>query len=80
MRPILWLPVEFRIKFRVLVLTFKALRGPGPIYLKDRLFLYKPQRNLRLLDANLLEIPNHQVIRLTSTRKTDLEPVVRIMG
>ena len=73
MRPILqqlhWLPVEFRIKFKVLVLTFKALRGPGPIYLKDCLFLYKPQRNLRSSDANLLEIPNHQVIRLTSTRK-----------
>ena len=64
-----WLPVEFRIKFKVLVLTFKAIHGSGPAYLRDRLPLYSPQRTLRSSDANLLEIPNHQTIRLTSTRK-----------
>ena len=64
-----WLPVEFQIKFKVLVLTFKAIRGSGPIYLRDRLSLYSPQRSLRSSDANLLEIPNHQAIRLASTRK-----------
>ena len=72
-RPILqqlhWLPVEFRIRFKVLILTFKALSGPGPTYLRDRLFLFILGRILRSSDAYLLEIPNHQDIRLTSTRK-----------
>ena len=64
-----WLPVEFRIKFKVLVLTFKAICGSGPGYLRDRLSLYFPQRTLRSSDTNLLEIPNHQAIRLAATRK-----------
>ena len=64
-----WLPVEFQIRFKVLVLIFKAICGSGPTYLRDRLSLYSPQRTLRSSDANLLEIPIHQAIRLTSTRK-----------
>ena len=62
-----WLPVESRIRFKVLVLTFKAIHGSGPTYLRDHLSLYSPQRTLRSSDANLLEIPNNQAIRLAST-------------
>ena len=72
MRPILRqlhrLPVEFRIRVKVLVLTFKAIRGPGPAYLRDRLFPYVPRRTLHSSGTNLLEIPNHQDIRLATTR------------
>uniref|UniRef100_A0A670KK95 Uncharacterized protein n=1 Tax=Podarcis muralis TaxID=64176 RepID=A0A670KK95_PODMU len=32
-----WLPVEYRIRFKVLVLTFKALCSLGPSFLRDRL-------------------------------------------
>ena len=32
-----WLPVCFWVQFKVLVITFKALHGMGPGYLKDRL-------------------------------------------
>ena len=32
-----WLPVRFGAQFKVLVLTFKALKGLGPVYLKERL-------------------------------------------
>ena len=63
-----WLPVEFRIRFKVLVLTFKAIRGPDPAYLRDRLSPYLPRRTLRSSGANLLEIPSHQDIRLAPTR------------
>ncbi|CAI5776265.1 Hypothetical predicted protein [Podarcis lilfordi] len=37
-----WRPVEYRIRFKVLVLTFKALYGIGPSYLWDRLSWYVP--------------------------------------
>ena len=32
-----WLPVRFQAQFKVLVLTFKALNGLGPVYLNERL-------------------------------------------
>ena len=35
-----WLLVEYRIRFKVLVLTFKALYSLEPSYLRDHLFWY----------------------------------------
>ena len=32
-----WLPISFQVKYKVLVITFKALHGLGPGYLWDRL-------------------------------------------
>ena len=32
-----WLPICFRIDFKVLMLTYKALNGLGPRYLTERL-------------------------------------------
>uniref|UniRef100_A0A670J1P8 Reverse transcriptase domain-containing protein n=1 Tax=Podarcis muralis TaxID=64176 RepID=A0A670J1P8_PODMU len=63
-----WLPVEYRIRFKVLVLTFKALYGLGPSYLRGRLSWYVPQRNLRSANKNILKIPGHREVRLASTR------------
>ncbi|XP_077781511.1 uncharacterized protein LOC144327186 [Podarcis muralis] len=63
-----WLPVEYRIRFKVLVLTFKALYGLGPLYLRDRLSWYDPQRNLQSSNKNILKVPGHREVRLASTR------------
>ncbi|KAF7253829.1 Lymphoid-restricted membrane protein [Varanus komodoensis] len=37
LRQLHWLPIEVRAQFKVLVMTFKALNGLGPGYLKERL-------------------------------------------
>ena len=37
-----WLQIGDRIKFKVWVLTFKALNGLGPMYLQDCLFHHSP--------------------------------------
>ena len=63
-----WLPVEYRVRFKVLVLTFKALCGLGPSYLRDRLAWYVPCRTLRSSNNNLLEVPSNKVARLASIR------------
>ena len=42
-----WLPVEQRIKFKILTLTFKALHNLAPKYIEDLLEVYKASRNLR---------------------------------
>ena len=72
MQPVLrqlhWLPVAARIRFMVWVMTFKAVRGLDPAYLKERLPLYAPRRALRSSNANLLVVPGPREARLASTR------------
>ena len=51
-----WLPVTFRIDFKVLLLTYKAIHGQGPSYIANTLRNYTPTRTLRSSDAGLLEI------------------------
>lgn len=52
-----WLPVEFRIKFKLLLLTYKAINGMAPAYLQDELTSYQPNRALRSQNAGLLLVP-----------------------
>ena len=61
-RPILkelhWLPVEQRITFKVLLLTFKALNNLAPPCLSQLIVPYNPTRNLRSAGKHLLEVPS----------------------
>jgi hypothetical protein len=52
-----WLPVQQRIKFKILTLTFKCLHGLAPKYLNDLLTLYKPSRTLRSSSGIQLVVP-----------------------
>ena len=53
-----WLPIKYRILFKVLVLTFKALDGTGPEYIRDLLSFHTPSRTLRSSsDTLLLQLP-----------------------
>ena len=51
-----WLPVTFRIDFKVLLLTYKALNGQGPSYIAHSLTNYTPARTLRSSDTGLLQV------------------------
>ena len=52
-----WLPIKFRIQFKVLLLVYKALNGLAPKYIKELLVPYKPRRNLRSEAKGLLDEP-----------------------
>jgi hypothetical protein len=52
-----WLPIEYRIKFKLLTLTYKCLHGLAPQYLSDLLHPYQPTRNLRSSSDHLLTVP-----------------------
>ena len=52
-----WLPVKYRIIFKVVLLTFKALHGMAPNYLKTLLQSYMPSRSLISETGNLLIMP-----------------------
>ena len=42
-----WLPVIFRIRYKILLLTFKCIHGLAPSYLSGLITVYKPARELR---------------------------------
>ena len=52
-----WLPVKFRIMYKLLVTAHKSLNERGPVYLKDLLEWYQPPRSLRSEDEHKLREP-----------------------
>ena len=52
-----WLPVHFRVHFKILLFVFKSLNGLAPSYLSELLHPYAPARCLRSADLLLLEVP-----------------------
>lgn len=52
-----WLPVRFRIDFKILLLAFKCLHGLAPQYLCDLIVPYTPARSLRSADQAKLDPP-----------------------
>ena len=52
-----WLPVEQRIVFKVLLLTYKALNNLAPSYISHLFVRYNPPRSLRSAGKHLLEVP-----------------------
>ena len=51
LRELHWLPINQRILFIVLVLTFKALHNLAPMYLQSLLTTYTPAHTLRSLST-----------------------------
>ena len=49
-----WLPVSFRVDYKILLLTFCALHGLAPVYLSQLLTDYRPTRTLRSRSPPLL--------------------------
>ena len=58
-----WLLVEQRIKYKILLLTFRAVNGIAPLYISELLSPYRPPRQLRSSELSLLKVP-------TTTLKT----------
>ncbi|XP_077985105.1 uncharacterized protein LOC144439744 [Glandiceps talaboti] len=54
LRDLHWLPVHFRIEFKILLLTYKAQNNKAPGYISELIEEYKPQRSLRSAKKSLL--------------------------
>ena len=52
-----WLPVKFRIIFKLIMFVFKAIHGLAPAYLSDCIKLRRHCRALRSSEQPLLEVP-----------------------
>lgn len=57
-----WLPVEQRVQFKVLCLTFKGQHKKCPSYITEMLQPYIPTRTLRSGDQNLLMVPRTNLL------------------
>ena len=57
-----WLPVCQRIKYKVLVHTYKALHDQNPQYIKNLLNEYRPSRILRSSSSLSLVVPRSRTI------------------
>ncbi len=52
-----WLPIKFRISYKILLLTYKALNDLAPANLTNILSRYNPTRSLRSQNSGLLVVP-----------------------
>ncbi len=52
-----WLPIKHCIDFKILLITYKALNGLSPQYLRELLSYYSPPRPLRSQNSGVLIIP-----------------------
>ncbi len=60
---LLWLPVKYRIQYKVLMFVYKALHNQAPEYIKDMLIPYQSQRHLRCSQYMLLTVPRSRLRR-----------------
>ena len=56
-----WLPVHFRIHFKVLLLVYKTLNGMAPLYIMELLSYRTCSRSLRSTDQELLAVPKSRL-------------------
>ena len=52
-----WLPVNYRIQYKILVCTYKAIHQIGPEYLNELVTPYCPSRSLRSESTMQLQVP-----------------------
>ena len=55
-----WLPLAYRIKYKIALLTFKCLKDLAPHHLKDKLLIYVPSRLLRSEELLLVQPKSNQ--------------------
>ena len=52
-----WLPIEWRVKFKVCLIVFKSIHGSGPQYIKDMLIERQYKYGLRYGSEHILSVP-----------------------
>jgi hypothetical protein len=57
LRSLHWLPLQARIRFKVLVLVYRCLNGTAPVYLSNMLCIKTSVYSLRSVDGSSLEVP-----------------------
>ena len=56
-----WLPIEWRIRFKLACLVHKILNTGHPPYLNELIQYHKPSRSTRSSASHLLSVPRHNL-------------------
>ena len=56
-----WLPVQYRIQFKLALLAFNTRSNNAPLYMSCLHVLHVPGRSLRSSQSNLLCVPSHKL-------------------
>jgi len=57
-----WLPIEYRVQYKLAVLTFNARTSASPHYLSSLINNYQPSRSLRSSNRHLLDVPRSKSV------------------
>ena len=68
-----WLPIQFRIQYKIILLTFKALHGSAPIYLQTLLQFRNVRPGLRSSDK-LLSVPRSRLVSYGDRAFSNIAP------
>ena len=72
-----WLPVAFRVKFKVALMTFKAINRLAPPYIAELIQLKRPVRNLRSAsDATMLQTVRTRTVNFGDRRFSVAAPTI----
>ena len=71
-----WLPISYRCQFKILTLTYKILSGTAPVYLKNLVSLYCPNRSLRSASQRFLKRSNLPRSKYGERAFSNLSPVL----
>jgi hypothetical protein len=63
--------VQYRVKYKILLYTFKALINLAPVYLQELVNVYQPTRALRSEDLQLLKAPRIRTKTYGERRRLD---------
>lgn len=61
LRSLHWLPVHYRVEFKLLLFVYKSLNGLAPPYLSALLTEHHPSRSLRSSNQRLVSIPKSKL-------------------
>ena len=67
-----WLPIYYRVQYKVLLYVFKALKQEAPLYLEELVNIYKPARSLRSENNTTFVTP---IVRTKSYRERRFDKV-----
>ncbi len=76
LRALHWLPVEQRIIFKLMLVTYKSLHGQAPEYISELLTEHKPTRSLRSSDQGLLTVPRTNMVTYGDRAFANVAPVL----
>ena len=69
-----WLPIQYRVQYKILTHTCKALHGQSPGYIKKLLNVYMPRRYSRSQNNHLiLEVPKSRTATYSDRSSETLE-------